>query len=172
MLLASPHSSRNEAGVVASHQRLGSISPASAHFHERQSPLVTSPCHPGCQHGARDGPAVAPGAAAVPGQASPCAGSGAGDGDKTQHFSGQGQMRFCGPLATSGTPSEAWCSVSRSDRHALAASLPRSDQQDFQHLQIASLLRKPLLFPPFPVPGHLPAEAQPCLLSPLLEIPV
>lgn len=43
--------------------------------------------------------------------------------------------------------------VSRSDRFTLAASLPRSDQQDFRHLQIASLLRKPLLFPCFPFPA-------------------
>lgn len=26
--------------------------------------------------------------------------------------------------------------------------------------------------PPFPIPGYLPAEPQPCLLSPLLKIPI
>lgn len=53
----------------------------------------------------------------------------------------------------------------------LVASPAPSGWQDFGHLQIASLLGKLLLFPPFPIPGHFPAEPQPQLLSPLLDVP-
>lgn len=84
--------------------------------------------------------------------------------DKPRQEPGQGQTRVCVLLATSGISIRAWCSVSSSDRNTPGASLPRSAQQEFQHLQIASLLTKPLFFLLLPMPDHLPAEPQPCHL--------
>lgn len=146
-------------------RRLGSISrrrcstaTASAPSHECPSPLVPSPGRAGC---ARWGPRWSH--RGTGGCCGAGGGSGAGDPDKTQHR----QTRVWGRFSKAGR-----C-VSRSEGGALAASPPRSDQRGFWHLQIASFPGKLLLFhPPFLVGGHLPAEPQPRLLSPLLEIPL